>query len=89
MKWVQGLKKFEFADKVDLLKCLTLQKYEAGNRLEGYSDNIDSYHLILKGKVGIFYPDPRVKNMPASRIVCCTEAESKKKLAKQTFVTQH
>lgn len=88
MEWVKKLKKFEFADKVDLLKCLTLQKYEAGHRIERHSDNIDSYHLILKGKVGIFFPEPNLKNMPQSRIVTCNEAEAKKKRAKQVFVTQ-
>jgi len=30
------------------------------------TEHLDSFNLILQGKVGIFYPDPKLRNLPAA-----------------------
>lgn len=46
-------------------------------------DYIDSYNLILRGKIGIFYPDAyRLKIIDAMHVVNCAEKEAKKLLYK-------
>ena len=51
------LKHFSFSDKVELIKCLKIKKVTAGTRFFGNTDRIDSFNLLMKGKVGVFYPE--------------------------------
>ena len=51
------LKHFAFSEKIEMLKFLKLKKINAGQRFFPGSDRVDSFNLVLKGKVGIFYPD--------------------------------
>jgi len=54
-----------------------VKKVEAGQRFFSSNDKIDSFVLIIKGKVGVFYPDPTLVKEAAQffgRLVICTEA---------------
>jgi len=51
------LKHFSFLEKIEMLKFAKLKKMHVGQRFFPGSDRIDSFNLILKGKVGIFYPE--------------------------------
>ena len=57
LSFMKQLKHFTFSEKVELLKLFKLKKINAGSRFFTDSDRIDCFNLILKGKVGIFYPD--------------------------------
>jgi len=57
-----------------------------GQRVFGYSEKIDSYVLILKGKIGIFYPETaaiKIASCYYNRIVCCSEVEAKRRIQNQ------
>jgi len=54
---MKRLRHFSFAERVEMLKFLKLKKVSAGQRFFPGSDCIDSFNLLLKGKVGIFYPN--------------------------------
>ena len=56
-----------------------MREVEAGHRFFTSSDKIDSFVLIITGKVGIFYPDPQLVKEAAQffgRLVICTEAQA-------------
>ena len=77
MKFIRSLSDFSEADKVGLLNCFELYTFQPGQRIFGKGFNLDSFNLILKGKVGILGPDTetikQAKKEP-DRLVCCTEA---------------
>jgi len=59
---MKTLKHFSFAEKVELLKCFKVRKINAGTRFFAGTDNIDSFNLLMRGKIGVFYPDlPKIK----------------------------
>lgn len=39
------------------MRCFKGQKVAPGQRIFGQSEKMDTFCLILKGKVGIFYPE--------------------------------
>ena len=57
MRFMQGLKDFTDNDKLDIFRCFKLERLVPGQRVFGQSDKIDFFAVILKGKVGIYYPD--------------------------------
>ncbi len=55
--FVKSLKHFTFSEKVELLKCFKVRKVNAGTRFFAGSDKIDSFNLLMRGKIGVLYPD--------------------------------
>lgn len=80
--WIKQYRNFQAQDKLELLKCFKLKKLGPGQRIAAHSETIDDYNLILKGRVGIFYPDSKSKGLNPSRITICNEAEADKRRAK-------
>lgn len=89
LSFMKQLKHFTFHEKVELLKLFKLKKISAGSRFFVDSDRIDSFNLILKGKVGIFYPDnAKIKQLEEfpGRVQLCNLAEANKRILKQQTV---
>ena len=57
MRFSQHLSYFEPQDWIDLIKSFRLQRFYPGQRIYTNQDRLDSFHIILQGSVGIFYPD--------------------------------
>jgi hypothetical protein len=58
MRFTKTLKNFTDSDKVELMKQFRIQKVLPGQRIfDQKSEKIDRFALILRGKVGIYYPD--------------------------------
>ena len=57
MRFMQNLKNFSATDKLDFIRILKFKKITAGQRITSYTNTLDSFNLIIKGQVGIFYPD--------------------------------
>lgn len=55
---------------------MKLKKFKAGERIAAQSDTIDAYHLIVKGKVGVFYPDQKVKTLAPNKVAYMTEVQA-------------
>ena len=85
MPWSKGLQHFINPNKVQLMRQFTLKKLGPGSRISAWQlDYIDSYNIILKGSVGIFYPDmARIRDIGNSNIVCCNESEAERLRNKQ------
>ena len=83
------LKHFTFSEKVEMLKFCKLKKVSAGQRFFPGSDRIDSFNLVLKGKVGIFYPSAakiKLLSDQLGRVQYCNLAEAKRRLEKKQSV---
>ena len=85
MNWIGCLKGYTDANKIQLLKCFTIKKLKQGQRVSAWQfDYIDSFNLILRGKIGIFYPDQqKIRVMDLSHVTNCDEKEAYKLLKKQ------
>jgi CRP-like cAMP-binding protein len=57
MRWVKEQEKFQFVEKVDILRRMKLKKIKAGDRIANQTDTIDSFYLVVKGKVGVLYSE--------------------------------
>jgi hypothetical protein len=81
-RFYQLLTHFSAQDKLDLVKCFEVKCLKPGQRFYKGTDRIDSFNLVVKGKVGVFYPDaPAIKQATANhRLVCCNEAERQKRM---------
>lgn len=60
-RFYKTLDHFSETDMLDLLRCFELKKVRPGFRFFEPEDTLDSFVLILKGKVGIFYPESGLK----------------------------
>ena len=54
MKFVKGLSDFTDSDKLTMLKSFHLVSLRAGQRIQPDSDKLDSFNIVLKGKIGVF-----------------------------------
>ena len=61
---------------------MKLKKFKAGERIAAQSDTIDAYHLIVKGKIGVFYPDPKIKTYAPNKVAYMTEVQAQKEFYK-------
>jgi hypothetical protein len=67
MRFMQRLPNFELSDKLAMLKLFKIRKLAPGKRITSHGEYIDSFHLILKGKIGIFYGDQkRIRSLTSS-----------------------
>jgi len=68
----------------------TLRNIAAGQRVYKNADRIDSYNIIIKGKIGIFQPDAKLKSLQENitRVVCLTELEANKRKDKKERAIQ-
>lgn len=84
-------RKFEFIDKLEILKAFKIKEYKAGDRLNRHQEAIQQFNVVLKGKIGILYPDlQKMKFFSAGRMQQLTEADVKKKMSKNkknAFIT--
>ena len=67
------LKNFQRQDRLELLDCFKLKKVQAGQRICTHSTTIGTFCLLIKGKVGIFFPEVGVSDLEPNRIVYCNE----------------
>jgi hypothetical protein len=51
------MKQFSHQDKVELLRLLKIKRLSPGQRFFAGIDQIDSFNLLMKGKIGIYYPE--------------------------------
>ena len=75
LKFIKALQNYNRQEKLDLLQKFKLRKVIAGTRIGHSSSMIDTYSLVISGKVGIFYPDPIVASLDPKQIVFCSEQE--------------
>ena len=67
---------------MQLAKFFKIRYVPAGQRVYVNTDKIDSFNLILKGRMGIYYPDLnkiKICSNPITRIMYLNEAEAKKR----------
>ena len=59
MQWFDStFAHFTAVDRMELMRSFKLKRLSPGQRVAPYHlDYIDSFNLILKGKIGVFYPD--------------------------------
>lgn len=72
MKFYKSLVSFTDQDLLDLCRCFELVEVSAGERF--YDKNyLDRFCLILKGKVGVFYPEVELREAMKyeKRVVLC------------------
>jgi hypothetical protein len=68
-------------DEPKIFPTFNIKKYNSGQRLSFYNSTFDSFNIILKGKVGIFFIDQnKLKNIVTSNIVYCNQAESRQRM---------
>jgi hypothetical protein len=59
------------------MKCFKIKKYEQGTQISSASDHIDTYNLIVRGSVGVFFPDPdKIKGLPTTRLIKCNDSQA-------------
>lgn len=63
-----------------MAKGFKIKRLSAGERIYQSLDKLDTFNVIIKGKVGIFYPDlakiKQIQDQNPTRIVCITESEA-------------
>lgn len=82
----ERLQNFTIDDKIELLNGIKIEKRSAGSRLfpETASSNLNSFVLVLKGKIGIFHIDPHLKALQKhpGRVVACSQLDLPKRKAR-------
>ena len=64
------------------MKLFRVKKMAPGQRFFMGTETIDSFNLLMKGKIGIFYPDKeriQAAAIEKGRIQCCNQAEAEKR----------
>jgi len=58
MRWMENLNHFTLNEKLEIMRQFRIKKLNPGQRVFTHpSENLDSFNIILKGKIGIFYID--------------------------------
>lgn len=64
------------------MKLFRVKKMAPGQRFFIGTDTIDSFNLLMRGKIGIFYPDKeriQAAEIEKGRIQCCNQAEAERR----------
>lgn len=78
-RFSKRMENFLQSDKYDLLRSIKLLDVKPGHRFYQQTDSINKFYIILKGTIGIFYPDTgAIKDCSLfyNRLKCCNEAEA-------------
>jgi hypothetical protein len=80
-RFYKTLDHFAETDMLDLFRSFELRKVKPGFRFFESTDKLDSFVLVLRGKIGIFYPEIQLKEAVKHdhRVVCCNEADVRRK----------
>lgn len=69
-KFFQQFKNFNQADQDDLIKSFKVRTLKPDERVYEQKEFLDSFNIILSGKVDIYFPDPKLKQIQHEHTRC-------------------